>query len=259
MSFSASAMVAGVISGPTEGPVPNAGRHARAARRAKATGPAARRRGGRGQGGAGQAEGGPLRGRRGVQCSWRDCGRSETGSATAAAQSRTQTRKGCELPSIWYDSGMKSAIDKAGRVVIPSEIRRRAGLQPGTELEIVLEDDASVRLVRDAPGPRLHRVGRRLVARPTAKRDRCRTSTSWPCSKKSATAGRGSRAGRLEGRVPRYERDPARPHRLRGEVRGRRSACSRPSPPAAWVARGRPGTAAWSSTRWPRACRRSSA
>jgi AbrB family looped-hinge helix DNA binding protein len=67
---------------------------------------------------------------------------------------------------------MKAAIDKAGRVVIPSEIRRRAGLQAGTELEIVLEDDASVRLVRDAPGPRLHRVGRRLVARPTAKRDR---------------------------------------------------------------------------------------
>jgi len=67
---------------------------------------------------------------------------------------------------------MKAAIDKAGRVVIPSEIRRRAGLKPGTELEIVLEDDASVRLVRDAPGPRLHRAGRRLVARPTAKRGR---------------------------------------------------------------------------------------
>ena len=67
---------------------------------------------------------------------------------------------------------MKGAIDKAGRVVIPSEIRRRAGLRAGTELEIVLEDDASVRLVRDVPGPRLHRVGRRLVARPAAKRDK---------------------------------------------------------------------------------------
>jgi len=66
---------------------------------------------------------------------------------------------------------MKGAIDKAGRVVIPSEIRRRAGLQPGMELEIVLEDDASVRLVRNAPGPRLQRIGRRLVAKPTAKRD----------------------------------------------------------------------------------------
>jgi AbrB family looped-hinge helix DNA binding protein len=67
---------------------------------------------------------------------------------------------------------MKTAIDKAGRVVIPSEIRRRAGMQPGTELEILLEDDASVRLVRNVPGPRLQRVGRRLVARPTARRDR---------------------------------------------------------------------------------------
>jgi len=67
---------------------------------------------------------------------------------------------------------MKATIDKAGRVVIPSEMRRRAGLPPGTELEILLEDDGSVRLVRDVPAPRLQRVGRRLVARPTARRDR---------------------------------------------------------------------------------------
>jgi len=67
---------------------------------------------------------------------------------------------------------MKATIDKAGRVVIPSEMRRRAGLPPGTELEILLEDDGSVRLVRDVPGPRLQRFGRRLVARPTARRDR---------------------------------------------------------------------------------------
>ena len=67
---------------------------------------------------------------------------------------------------------MKATIDNAGRVVIPSEMRRRAGLPPGTELEILLDDDGSVRLVRDVPGPRLQRVGRRLVARPTARRDR---------------------------------------------------------------------------------------
>jgi AbrB family looped-hinge helix DNA binding protein len=64
---------------------------------------------------------------------------------------------------------MKTAIDKAGRIVVPSEIRRRAGWTPGTELEIVIEDDASVRLVRDVPRPRLRRVGRRLIASPTAK------------------------------------------------------------------------------------------
>lgn len=61
---------------------------------------------------------------------------------------------------------MKTVIDQAGRVVIPVEIRRRAYLRAGTELEIRVDDDASVRLVRSLPGPRLVRVRRRLVARP---------------------------------------------------------------------------------------------
>lgn len=61
---------------------------------------------------------------------------------------------------------MKTTIDKAGRVVIPAPIRERAGLKPGTELEVVM-DDVSVRLLRRVPGPKLVRVGRRLVARPT--------------------------------------------------------------------------------------------
>lgn len=61
---------------------------------------------------------------------------------------------------------MKAVIDQAGRVVIPVEIRRRAHLRAGTELEIRVDDDASVRLVRSLPGPRLVRVGRRMVARP---------------------------------------------------------------------------------------------
>jgi AbrB family looped-hinge helix DNA binding protein len=62
---------------------------------------------------------------------------------------------------------MKTTIDKAGRVVIPAPIRMRAGLRPGTELE-VLADDISIRLIRRVPGARLVKVGRRLVARPTA-------------------------------------------------------------------------------------------
>jgi AbrB family looped-hinge helix DNA binding protein len=62
---------------------------------------------------------------------------------------------------------MRTTIDKAGRVVIPAPIRDRAGLTPGTELEISI-DDFGVRLERVAPGPRLVRVGRRMVARPTA-------------------------------------------------------------------------------------------
>ncbi len=62
---------------------------------------------------------------------------------------------------------MKTSIDKAGRVVIPASIRERAGLVAGSELDITLED-SGIRLQRVAPGPRLVKVGRRTVARPTA-------------------------------------------------------------------------------------------
>jgi AbrB family looped-hinge helix DNA binding protein len=62
---------------------------------------------------------------------------------------------------------MRATIDKAGRLVIPAAIRARAGLAPGTELDVSIED-GSVRLVRRVPGPKLVRVGKRLVARPTA-------------------------------------------------------------------------------------------
>ena len=65
---------------------------------------------------------------------------------------------------------MRSTIDKAGRVVIPAGIRERASLVPGTELEVTL-DDTGVRLERVAAGPRLVRVGKRLVARPTVTAD----------------------------------------------------------------------------------------
>jgi AbrB family looped-hinge helix DNA binding protein len=61
---------------------------------------------------------------------------------------------------------MRTTIDKAGRVVIPAAVRERVGLIPGAELEIV-EDELGIRLERVAPAPRLVRVGRRLVARPT--------------------------------------------------------------------------------------------
>ena len=65
---------------------------------------------------------------------------------------------------------MRTTIDKAGRVVIPAGIRERAGLTPGAELEIT-EDDTGLRLERVAAGPKLVKVGRRLVARPTVSRD----------------------------------------------------------------------------------------
>jgi AbrB family looped-hinge helix DNA binding protein len=62
---------------------------------------------------------------------------------------------------------MRSTIDKAGRVVIPAAIRDRAGLTPGATLEVTA-DDTGVRIERVAPAPRLVRIGKRLVARPTA-------------------------------------------------------------------------------------------
>jgi AbrB family looped-hinge helix DNA binding protein len=65
---------------------------------------------------------------------------------------------------------VKTTIDKAGRVVIPAAVRDRAGLTPGTELEISV-DEFGVRLERVAPGPRLVKVGRRTVARPTVGAD----------------------------------------------------------------------------------------
>ncbi len=62
---------------------------------------------------------------------------------------------------------MKTSIDKAGRIVIPAAIRDRAGLVAGAEVDVTL-DDTGIHLERVAPGPRLVKVGRRLVARPTA-------------------------------------------------------------------------------------------
>jgi AbrB family looped-hinge helix DNA binding protein len=65
---------------------------------------------------------------------------------------------------------MRSTIDKAGRVVIPASIRERAGLTPGTLLEIVC-DETGVRIERVAAPPKLVRIGKRLVARPTVASD----------------------------------------------------------------------------------------
>ena len=55
-------------------------------------------------------------------------------------------------------------------MVIPASIRDRAGLTPGAELEVTL-DESGIRLERVAPGPRIVKVGRRLVARPTVSSD----------------------------------------------------------------------------------------
>jgi len=64
---------------------------------------------------------------------------------------------------------MRTTIDKAGRVVIPASIRARKGPRPGAEIDVVVED-GSIRLIRAVPRAALVRVGKRLVARPTADR-----------------------------------------------------------------------------------------
>ena len=55
-------------------------------------------------------------------------------------------------------------------MVIPASLRQRAGLSAGAEVELT-EDELGLRLTRVAPGPRLVKVGARLVARPTAAPD----------------------------------------------------------------------------------------
>ena len=54
--------------------------------------------------------------------------------------------------------------------MIPASLRERAGLAPGSALEVSL-DELGIRLERVAPRPRLVKVGRRLVARPTSPVD----------------------------------------------------------------------------------------
>lgn len=65
---------------------------------------------------------------------------------------------------------MTTTIDKAGRVVIPAELRKRLGLTAGTEVEMVVEGFA-LRLVRSVPGPEVVRRGKRLVVRPRVAQD----------------------------------------------------------------------------------------
>lgn len=51
---------------------------------------------------------------------------------------------------------MKSTLGERGQVTIPSSIRRQLGLQPGTELEVDVEDGAVV-FRRPGIGPALDR------------------------------------------------------------------------------------------------------
>jgi AbrB family looped-hinge helix DNA binding protein len=61
---------------------------------------------------------------------------------------------------------MKSTIDGAGRIVIPREVRRTAGFEPGMPLDVRVE--GGVVVIEPAPTPvRMERRGRFVVAQPS--------------------------------------------------------------------------------------------
>ena len=58
---------------------------------------------------------------------------------------------------------MKIAIDEAGRLVIPRDVRRAAGIEPGMALQVRVDDGAVV--IEPAPTPvKIRRRGRFFVA-----------------------------------------------------------------------------------------------
>jgi AbrB family looped-hinge helix DNA binding protein len=66
------------------------------------------------------------------------------------------------------DNAMRTTIDDAGRLVIPKEIRREAGLKSGIPLDVSWENGRIA--ITPAPLPiKLERRGRLLVAVPEKK------------------------------------------------------------------------------------------
>jgi len=71
---------------------------------------------------------------------------------------------------------MKTTIDKAGRLVIPKDIRRESGIKPGMPLDVRWENGT----IAIAPTPlpvKLERKGRLLVAVPTTDTPRLSADT----------------------------------------------------------------------------------
>ena len=86
---------------------------------------------------------------------------------------------------------MTTTMDRAGRLVIPSEIRREAALEPGTPLDVRWHDG----IIEIEPQPlpvTLERKGRLLVARPGTKVPALRT-TSVERIRRELTSRRGGR------------------------------------------------------------------
>lgn len=70
-----------------------------------------------------------------------------------------------ESPARGKMDGMKTTIDSAGRLVIPKEIRKEAGIEPGTLLEVTLRE-GHIEIVPAPQRVRLVKKGHLLVAEP---------------------------------------------------------------------------------------------
>ncbi len=71
---------------------------------------------------------------------------------------------------------MRATIDAAGRLVIPKEIRRQAGLRPGMSLHVRWHD-GRIEIEPGALPVRLVRKGRLLVAVPEMEIEQLTTQT----------------------------------------------------------------------------------
>lgn len=70
---------------------------------------------------------------------------------------------------------MITTMDHAGRLVIPSEIRREAALEPGTPMEVRWRDGV-IEIEPQPLGVKLEQKGHLLVAKPRTKVPTLRTS-----------------------------------------------------------------------------------
>jgi AbrB family looped-hinge helix DNA binding protein len=70
------------------------------------------------------------------------------------------------MPFLWHYSGVKTAIDSAGRVIVPKALRDELGLEPGRKLEISARDGALV--IEPVPTKvALVRRGKGVIAKPS--------------------------------------------------------------------------------------------
>lgn len=82
-------------------------------------------------------------------------------SPTTGTRCWLNTRRGQPWGRFWYYDGMRTTIDKAGRLVIPKAIRERVGLVAG-EVEVVA-DGTGLRVEPIAGSELTERTGRLVI------------------------------------------------------------------------------------------------